>query len=428
MLCKIADGGPNGGQVVLESEYHVSPIIRNNYGESTHDNGLWISYTKDALVTRNWGRDRSTASSTGVGPSLQIGASKGLRATVTNNVSHRTQITSGAGWTVSGNVTSDRTSPPPPGWIEMRRGNSGLAVGAPFTGQYGAVGVTPPTPPAALTTGQVAFGAVAQDPALLSTNPKRTFTITVPAGSPARDAFEMRWSSDADAVIRNMTRLADASGNQVYRAGSNDSLHLRNPGETWTNGRIYYRITSGGTLSLPSTYTFTQTVPTAPYGVPTNRIDTTTLSRMRFAGHEITAFRYGGVTLWTKASAFAATGGTVTTSGGYKYHTFTSTGTLTVTLGTRSDVEMLLVGGGASGGSFRAGGGGAGEVRTFTTRTLSPGDYSIIVGAGGATVSSGVGNSGGDSSALGLTSTGGGGGARKAPPARPAAAAALVGL
>ena len=43
-------------------------------------------------------------------------------------------------------------------------------------------------------------------------------------------------------------------------------------------------------------------------------------------------------------------GGTVTTSGGYTIHTFTSSGTLTVSNGAKSGVDYLLVGGGGGGG------------------------------------------------------------------------------
>ena len=43
----------------------------------------------------------------------------------------------------------------------------------------------------------------------------------------------------------------------------------------------------------------------------------------------------------------SATGGTVFTSGGYKYHVFTSSGTLTVSSG--GDAQILIVAGGAGG-------------------------------------------------------------------------------
>ena len=59
----------------------------------------------------------------------------------------------------------------------------------------------------------------------------------------------------------------------------------------------------------------------------------------------------------------SATGGTETDSGGYRYHTFTSSGSLVVSVG--GSVEYLVVGGGGSGGTngFRAGGaGGSGIV------------------------------------------------------------------
>ena len=57
-----------------------------------------------------------------------------------------------------------------------------------------------------------------------------------------------------------------------------------------------------------------------------------------------------------------AYGGTVTTSGNYRIHTFNSSGTLTVTSAPpNSTVEYLVVaGGGSGGGNFSSGGGGAG--------------------------------------------------------------------
>jgi len=61
----------------------------------------------------------------------------------------------------------------------------------------------------------------------------------------------------------------------------------------------------------------------------------------------------------------SATGGTITTSGDYKVHSFTSSGTFTPTTGTDSSygtiVEYLNIAGGAGGaGQWIGGGGGAG--------------------------------------------------------------------
>lgn len=93
----------------------------------------------------------------------------------------------------------------------------------------------------------------------------------------------------------------------------------------------------------------------------------------------------------TPSGGVVATGGTVTTysSGGttYKVHTFTTSGTFTVTSG--GSVDVLCVGGGGAGRDFdadgRSAGGGGGYV-TSSTLSVSPGAISITVGSGGYSV------------------------------------------
>ncbi len=111
-----------------------------------------------------------------------------------------------------------------------------------------------------------------------------------------------------------------------------------------------------------------------------------------------------------------ATGGTVTTDGSYKVHTFTSSSNFVVSsLGTigPNTVEYLVIagggGGGAVGGGYSSGGGGAGGYRTATGFAVTAQTYSITVGAGGA---SGV--NGSDSVFSTITSTGGGKGKSQA--------------
>jgi len=77
-----------------------------------------------------------------------------------------------------------------------------------------------------------------------------------------------------------------------------------------------------------------------------------------------------------------ATGGTITTSGGYRIHTFTNSGTFTLQYPSRATVQYLVVGGGGGGGCFIAGGGGAGAVVTGTASLLAY-DYPVTVGNGG---------------------------------------------
>ena len=139
------------------------------------------------------------------------------------------------------------------------------------------------------------------------------------------------------------------------------------------------------------------------------------------------------ITAETPINYTAATGGTTLEydSGGkrYKSHTFTSDGTFTVTtvgdaIDDRNKVDYLIIaGGGSGGGSFVSGGGGAGGYRTTlgTSGANSSAEskvvvtaqaYSIDVGSGGSSVGDATnGNSGVNSSALGITTTGGGFGA-----------------
>jgi len=139
-----------------------------------------------------------------------------------------------------------------------------------------------------------------------------------------------------------------------------------------------------------------------------------------------------------------ATGGTITTCGDCKIHTFTGPGTFTVTnLSTtpaNNTVSYLVVAGGGSGGAPDAGGGGAGgyrEVKTpVTPYTASPLDgypsapnritvtatsFPITVGGGGAAIpypsTSSKGNNGTNSVFSTITSAGGGGGGANVSPA-----------
>lgn len=123
----------------------------------------------------------------------------------------------------------------------------------------------------------------------------------------------------------------------------------------------------------------------------------------------------------------AAEGGTVTTSGGFTIHTFTSSGTFVANRDL--DVEYLVVAGGGGGGYNAGGGGGAGGYRSSVQGQLSGGNspaeprsivlsgssQAVLVGAGGAGGGFGstAGNalSGSSSSFAEIVSVGGGRGA-----------------
>ena len=136
-------------------------------------------------------------------------------------------------------------------------------------------------------------------------------------------------------------------------------------------------------------------------------------------------------------SNIIATGGTVTTTGDFKVHTFTGPGTFCVSqvssVSAENTVAYMVVAGGASGGcgGCHGGGGGAGGYRegrnaTIDNYTASPlvanaptnavtitaTAFPITVGAGGAEQGNyrNAGNSGSPSTFSTITSAGGGGG------------------
>ena len=131
------------------------------------------------------------------------------------------------------------------------------------------------------------------------------------------------------------------------------------------------------------------------------------------------------------AEYVAATGGTITTTGNFKVHTFTSSGTFEVTsagndVGSNTVDYLVVAGGGGGGGSAGGGGGGGGGFRegrgNAPDYTASPlvsssalpvtaQEYPITIGGGGSTSGNcNPGGSGGNSVFSTITSAGGGGG------------------
>ena len=125
-----------------------------------------------------------------------------------------------------------------------------------------------------------------------------------------------------------------------------------------------------------------------------------------------------------------ATGGTITTCGDFKIHTFTAPGTFCVSqignspivpTGGPSNVDYLVIAGGGGGGQNRGGGGGAGGHRTtFPSPGCNAGSFPITAtafpitvaggGSGGPFPSGCKGGDGSNSVFSTITSAGGGGG------------------
>lgn len=108
------------------------------------------------------------------------------------------------------------------------------------------------------------------------------------------------------------------------------------------------------------------------------------------------------------------TGGTIYNDGTYQYNVFTSNGTLGI--GATRTVDIMIVAGGGGSGTFsNAGGGGAGGLVGFSNYSLSTGNYSCVVGAGGAKGVNNwreLGQNGTNSTVGALTAAVGGGGGK----------------
>ena len=257
------------------------------------------------------------------------------------------------------------------------------------------------------------------------------------------------------------------SGSVNWQTGS-----IKTSGFTAANGEGYFCNTSGGafTVTLPASPSAGDIVAVADY---TRTFGTNNLTIGRNSepiggvasdatldtdGQSATFVYVDGTEGWinvTESTGISgappfiiATGGTITTSGDCKIHTFTGPGTFSVTAASctsRNAVSYVVVAGGGSGGSAQynaAGGGGAGGYREtkspitpYTASPLcgyaTPGNritvtsqgYPIVVGGGGASVTGNGtdGNDGNNSSFSTITSTGGGAGTagNPAPAANP---------
>jgi len=110
-------------------------------------------------------------------------------------------------------------------------------------------------------------------------------------------------------------------------------------------------------------------------------------------------------------SGVSGTGGDISHSGGYTYHTFKTSGTFTPT-GVTS-VEVLVVAGGGAGANYDGGGGGAGGLLYDATHAVTISTpYTVTIGAGGVYNGSNWPQNGGDSIFDGMDAVGGGVGAQ----------------
>ena len=189
-----------------------------------------------------------------------------------------------------------------------------------------------------------------------------------------------------------------------------ESIYFGQTSDNLTSRNITCRIDPDGILRPTRFRVPASALPTSAVSTGDMHIDT---------GDSNTLKVYNG-TQWIEISSTSvqASGGTTTTYGGYKSHTFTSSGTFTVTAG--GSIDVMLVAGGGGGSQDTAGGGGAGGMLVSQSINVVAQSYTITIGAGGAQANGSRGYDGNDTTAFGLTAIAGGGGAGSAGGTAPA--------
>ena len=234
----------------------------------------------------------------------------------------------------------------------------------------------------------------------------------------ANDVLMVYDSTDSQfvKVVRIVPEISSITGSIVTTISGN--LTLNGTGFL-TSGLIVSFTPSGGsastvTVTPTNDTTATVAIPSAIYGQSTDTV----------IGIKVTNSdaKTSGVVNSTVVAL--PSGGTITNSGGYRIHTFTSSGTFVNTIASLSCQYLVIAGGGGS-GRQHGGGGGAGGYRNSVSGetsganasaesalTLTTGSKTVTIGSGGAGSTGEYvrGSSGTNSVFDTITSTGGGGG------------------
>jgi hypothetical protein len=191
-----------------------------------------------------------------------------------------------------------------------------------------------------------------------------------------------------------------------------DGANFKVNGGQGTDGQVLTSTGSGVAWEAVDSVTKSATAPSSPAaGDLWFNSSASTVSGVRAKGIAV----YSGTAWEVLNTEFSATGGTITTAGGYTIHTFTSSGTFTPN--SPNVVDYLVVAGGGGGGGSNSsncgGGGGAGGFRTATGLSVTGAAYTVTIGAGGAGGASaagaaGNGTNGGNSVFGSISATGGG--------------------
>ena len=261
-------------------------------------------------------------------------------------------------------------------------------------------------------------------------------TWTVPADTTTVTVELWGAAGGAGAAYNNGGAGGYAKGDLTVTAGASLTLVI---GEGGIGSGNHASSGGGGTWIEQPPASATYTTPTVPFGYGTEVAavpaytpkfgnasalfdgDGDILTVASDAKFDLGAGDYT-VEAWIKPDVLSITAESTVT---YNIHTFTSSGTFTVSGSAISDIEYLVIGGGGGGGAYHGGGGGAGGYRTNfggTKISQAVGDVTITIGAKGTgqTYGGAINTKGGDTTSAfssgSIVSAGGGAGSAYANP------------
>jgi len=203
-----------------------------------------------------------------------------------------------------------------------------------------------------------------------------TFTVSLTTGSnTSTREFTITNTADNDAPVwaTSAGALADATG-----GGYSQSLSATDP----EGSSVTYAINSGSLpagLSMNSSGSITGTA---------SSLDGNTYSFTVRASDSLGVYADRSFSIVSANPVNEATGGTITDSGGYRTHVFTSSGTFSVSEA-NSNIQLLVIAGGGQGGvqdcgqantAGTGGGGGAGGLIYVASQAISATNYTITIG------------------------------------------------
>jgi hypothetical protein len=223
-------------------------------------------------------------------------------------------------------------------------------------------------------------------------------------------ATNSRGSGGASAASNSITATTVPQAPIIGTATAGDTLATVTYIAGATGGKT---VTAYTATSSPGSFTGTGASPITVSGLTNGTAYTFTVRATNANGTSIASSASNSVTPVSVTPV--VTGGTLSSDATYYYRTFTTSGTLGITVNPVT-CDVLTIGGGGSGGADGGGGGGAGQVLLSSNNTFSVGNRSVSIGATAAIQSSGNssqfgsltaatgGNAGGDSGGSGGSS------------------------